>query len=594
VGLLRGIGGITASAWRASPSRMFVSALFMVLSAVSGPLLGLGAKWLTDTALAGDATTIATAAGVLAFGVVGTLSAEHFAHVFFSELADLHAIAIEQELGEITQGAVSLGNQHDSEYADRMELLRNEINAIGDGVQSVLTAGALLINVGITAWLLASVQPALLLLPAFAIPPVVAGRLAQAAQRRAELDNAELTRLGTHLLEQAVSPAIAKEIRVFGLQNELRRRQADLRRRIHRRLVRSEALGLAVRTVSQGIFAGGYMVGILLVVNSAVARERSVGAVVLVITLAVQINAQVAGVVSVAEKLQRSSLSMASVRWLRDFVAETDTAQPTSAAVPARLRHGVLFAGVSFKYPGSERYILRNLWLSIPAGSTVAVVGDNGAGKSTLVKLLARFYEPDFGAVLIDDVDIRHFPVEEWRRRITASFQNAHKFEMAAGEIVGIGDLPHMYDTEAVSRAIGRAMATDVIARLPAGLNSHVGRTYADGAELSGGQWQRLSLGRAMMRQEPLLLVLDEPTSAVDAATEHELFRSHVAAAKAAGQLAGAITMFISHRFSTVAAADLIVVLADGSIAEAGNHTQLMARNGLYAEMFSSQARAYQ
>lgn len=229
----------------------------------------------------------------------------------------------------------------------------------------------------------------------------------------------------------------------------------------------------------------------------------------------------------------------------------------------------------------------------IPAGATVAIVGDNGAGKSTLVKLLSRFYRPTSGEITVDGVDLRRVDPDRWRERIAASFQDFVKLDAPARESIGVGDLRLAGDPGSVPKAVHRADAELVIDRLPQGLDTHLGKAYEDGEELSDGQWQRVALSRAMMREEPLLLLLDEPTAALDPLTEHALFERYAQSAGEVGARTGGITVLVSHRFSTVRMADLILVVADGGIAEAGTHQDLMARHGLYAELFTLQAAAY-
>jgi ATP-binding cassette, subfamily B, bacterial len=229
--------------------------------------------------------------------------------------------------------------------------------------------------------------------------------------------------------------------------------------------------------------------------------------------------------------------------------------------------------------------------VELKAGSVVAIVGENGAGKTTLVKLLCRMYLPDSGRVLIDGVDLARIPPDQWRERLAGAFQDFFRFEFRARHTVGLGDMPRFEDQPAVVAAVSRAGADDVIEKLRSGLETQLGATWPEGAEVSFGQWQKLALARGFMRDHPLLLVLDEPTAALDAETEHALFERYAAAARSGSD--GRITILVSHRFSTVRMADQIVVLDGARVVETGTHEELMAKRGQYAELYGIQAAAY-
>jgi len=282
--------------------------------------------------------------------------------------------------------------------------------------------------------------------------------------------------------------------------------------------------------------------------------------------------------------------------WLEDYAASVVAAADRSA--PARLREGIRLEGVSFAYPGTDRLALDHVDLDLPAGSVVAVVGENGAGKTTLVKLLCKLYEPTAGRILLDGVDLARVRTSEWRQRVAGAFQDFFRFELVARRSVGLGDVKRIDDEAAVRDAVDRAGAEDVVSQLPAGLGTQLGPTWPHGVEVSFGQWQKIALARGFMREEPLLLVLDEPTAALDAETEHALFERYAAAARGAGGGAegngtGRITILVSHRFGTARAADLVVVLDGSRVAQVGPHEDLIARPGPYAELYRIQAEAY-
>jgi ATP-binding cassette subfamily B protein len=237
--------------------------------------------------------------------------------------------------------------------------------------------------------------------------------------------------------------------------------------------------------------------------------------------------------------------------------------------------------------------VISGVNLFLQAGKTVAIVGNNGAGKTTLVKLLCRLYEPTAGSITLDGLDLQRIPAEQWRLRLAAGFQDFAQLELVARESVGVGDLPNVHHDGAVAEALARAAASDVRSILPLDLDTQLGRTFDGGVDLSIGQWQKLAVGRAMMRTAPLVLILDEPTASLDAPTEHALFEHFALAAQHYAAAAGTVTLLISHRFSTVRMADLIVVISDGAIAEQGSHDELVAAGGIYADLYNIQARAY-
>jgi ATP-binding cassette subfamily B protein len=249
----------------------------------------------------------------------------------------------------------------------------------------------------------------------------------------------------------------------------------------------------------------------------------------------------------------------------------------------------VRFEAVSFRYPGQDRPVLDGLNLTIPAGQSFAIVGANGAGKTTIVKLLARLYEPAAGAIRVDGTDIGAIPVKEWRSRIAVVFQDFVRYEASIADNIAFGAVEHRSDVEGVSVSAERAGLADTLARLPAGLDTPLGAHLTGGVDLSGGQWQRIALARALfaVRHGASILVLDEPTANLDVRAEARFFTKLVELTR------GVTTVIISHRFATVRHADTIVVLSDGQLVEQGSHAELLRLGGRYSQLFHLQAARF-
>jgi ATP-binding cassette subfamily B protein len=277
--------------------------------------------------------------------------------------------------------------------------------------------------------------------------------------------------------------------------------------------------------------------------------------------------------------------------WLEDYASATS--QQADQPAPTRIAQGIRFDHVTFTYPGSARPAVEDVDLFLPAGAVVAVVGENGAGKTTLIKLLAKLYTPTSGRILIDEADLARIEAGPWRQRLSGAFQDFFRFEFRAGQTIGIGDLPRMDAETALVTAMDRAGARDAVETLPSGLRTQLGPTWPDGVDVSFGQWQKLALARGFMRDEPLVTALDEPTAALDAETEHQLFESYASRTSDQRQ-SGSITILVSHRFSTVRMADLIVVLDGSRVAEVGTHDELLNHGGQYSQLYRIQAKAYQ
>ena len=255
-------------------------------------------------------------------------------------------------------------------------------------------------------------------------------------------------------------------------------------------------------------------------------------------------------------------------------------------AFPLPVRQGLVFENVGFRYPGSENWAVRNLSFTVPAGETLALVGENGAGKTTIVKLMTRLYDPDEGRITLDGIDLKEFSTADLRTHIGVIFQDFLRYSFSASDNIGVGRIEVAADRERIVSAAEQSLADPVIRKLPAGYDQMLGRTFLKGQDLSGGEWQKIAIARAYMRNAEII-ILDEPTAALDARAEAEVFTRFKNLAE------GTTAVLISHRFSTVRMADRIVVLADGKVEEQGTHAELMANGGRYAELFELQAAGY-
>jgi ATP-binding cassette, subfamily B, bacterial len=406
-------------------------------------------------------------------------------------------------------------------------------------------------------------------------------------------DITALSRRTDYLRDTAVQAGAAKELRVFGLTGWLsgRFRESYV-----------EALmpvWRARRRIYLWPYFGYTAVGVTVAgaVLAALGRAGARGTISLT-DLALGAQATIAALLLGAyyeECDDHTQFGMLAVRGLEEFAARVDSfderiAVPSVPADPAGApRSEIRFARVSFSYPGSERLVLDGLDLELPAGVCTAIVGLNGAGKTTLVKLLGRLHEPTAGAILVDGTDLRSFPVTAWRRQIGVIFQDFTRYELSAADNIAFGAVDRPADPAAVARAAAKAGILTALEALPMGLQTPLSRQYDDGTDLSGGQWQRIAIARALYALDAgaRLLVLDEPTAALDVRAEAEFFDRFVELTR------GVTTLLISHRFSSVRHADRIVVLQEGRVVEQGTHDGLLAAGGRYAELFTLQAERF-
>ena len=586
----RRIAGVLRDFARGAGVRLTILAIATAFAAGAAAVsVGLWLKLIVDGATDGDVAGVTVLAVALAATVTVQASASVLSFMYLSRLQFACGVQLVCRIMRAAGGSPGIEHYERPEFADRIALLKSQTNYIS-GFLPVLGDGlALAGRVAITGILLAGVHPALLLLPLLALPSFWAGTRAERVVNAANVATAQQGRLEAHLFGLCTTASPAKEVRIFGLGAELAGRRRRAWDEITGTIARAQLRSGLLRTAGWLPFAAGYLAAVGLAVAGAGRGDATAGDVLLVMVLAGQVNGQVAQVLHVANRSATAVRVLGHLFWLedhaRDAVARTTPAEP--APVPDHLGHGIDLDGVSFGYGDAD--VLRDVTLHLPAGSTVALVGENGAGKTTLVKLLCRFYEPTAGRIAVDRVDLRSFDVAEWRRRLSGGFQDFARIELTLRESVGIGDIASVDDRVAVGAALGR-----VDAELPIGLDQQLGQQWLGGVDLSEGQWQKVAMARAMMRQEPLLLLLDEPTSGLDAHAEHALFELFAGVAAETASRTGAIALFVSHRFSTVRMADHIVVLAGGRVVEQGDHESLMAGRGLYRELYDIQARAYQ
>jgi ATP-binding cassette subfamily B protein len=583
---------LLAAAWRADAVRTVATLVLSATGAVNAIVVPYWTKLLVDGVTRHDTGRAMTGAVLTACsGMVTLASVLALVQVRF-HLQEKTAHAIEADLIACVTAIPGIEHHERPAFADQIELLRRQRWMLSGAVEHSVEVFSSAIRIILTVGLLGAVSPLLLLLPVFGIPGLIVNARQGAAGNRLEEELAERSRRLDALVDLATRSAPGKELRVMGARAAIRERHdADWRHTNDRwrAFDRQRQWGQAL---SDATFTAGFVAAIGLTVRQVLVGRATAGDVALVMTLGSTVSGQLLAARGNVTAVQHSLRIIGRYLALREYAEAATGVTRHVSPVPDRLRTGIELRGVDFTYPGTTEPVLRGVDLLLPAGATVAVVGSNGAGKSSLVKLLAGFYPPTAGEVLVDGTPLTRLDLQEWRRRVTAAFQDFLKLEVLALDAVGVGDLSRLGDEPQVRAAMERAGATDVLRSLPNGLHTQLGRAF-DGAELSSGQWQKLALSRAMMRDAPLLLLLDEPTASLDAESEHALFERYADATREYAQATGSVTLLVSHRFSTVARADLIVVLDDGVVREAGSHRELMVEGGLYAELYSLQAAAY-
>lgn len=575
-------------AHQAEPRLLAVSFSLSLLAALPDALLALWMMLLANGVIRHD-RNLALGAGV---GLGVSAAATWFLKVISDRtqrrFRDRVAVALESHVARLQASVATIAHHERPEYLDRLAMLRDQVFVLDHMYASLFATCGWILRLGVTVALLVSIHPLLALLAVFALPTVLTSTWRPGVERAAEERGAAANRLARHLFNLATTAPAGKEVRVTRIADRLVSDRRAAWERWYRPVARARWSSALWHTLAWAAFGAAFVGAVMFV---AYRPGAAAGQVLLVLAAGSRLSAYIGATVGEIGFLRGFWLDGSRrMAWLEDYARSMTENVDTPA--PSRLTQGIRFERVNFTYPGTSRRVLEDVSLEFKPGAVVAIVGENGAGKSTLVKLLCRMYQPDDGRILVDGVDLARIRADEWRSRLAGAFQDFFRFEFRVQQSVGLGDIPRIENPPAVTAAVDRAGAADVVERLAGGLETQLGPGWPGGVDVSFGQWQKFALARGFMRDHPLLLLLDEPTAALDAETEHALFERYSSAARTSAS-DGRITVLVSHRFSTVRMADLIVVLDGARVVEVGTHEALVAKGGQYAELYGIQAAAY-
>lgn len=599
---LRHLGRLFAQMWRTNPWLISASIVLRVFVAVIPPVILLFTKLIIDEVVhqAGLPSPGPALADWWDSGRLNTLAlllVGEFAVVLLRDVGNRAINVVDTILGESHSNAVSLElMQHaarldlkhfeQSEYQDKLERARRQAGSRSTVISQVFgQAQAMITALSLAAGLLIY-APILIVLMVLSLAPAVWGefrfnRLAYWISHNRSPERRQLE----YLRQVGASADSAKEVKLFGIGGFLSGRFSELSKQI---LKENTALSVtrawqtgALAAISTVTYYGAYAY----IVWRTLHGDFSIGDLFFLASSFNQLNGYLQQILIGFTQIAGQALyldDLFSFFEIAPTILEPEHPKP----FPVPLKQGITFENVGFRYPGSEAWAVRSLSFTAPAGETLALVGENGAGKTTIVKLMTRLYDPDEGRVLVDGIDLKEFATADLRQHIGVIFQDFLRYSFSAADNIAVGRIDEAGDRERIRKSAEQSLADPVIQKLPEGYDQMLGRVFAKGHDLSGGEWQKVAIARAYMRNAEII-ILDEPTAALDARAEAEVFQRFKNLAT------GTTAVLISHRFSTVRMADRIVVLADGKMEESGTHAELMVRGGRYAELFELQAAGY-
>jgi len=482
---------------------------------------------------------------------------------------------------------LNLDQLEDAEFYDKLERARQQTTGRVGLMSNILTQAEDLVVIFTLLAGVVAFEPWLIILLVVSVVPTIINEIKFSGtsyslarswtQERRELD---------YLRYAGASDVTAKEVKLFGLSNYLADRFKNLSETYYlmsKKLAKQRAgWGSFFNVIGTGAYYAAY----LLIVFRTVAGIFSLGDLTFLSGSFNRLRSKLQGFFTRFTAITDSALYLQDYFEFLDLKYSDETSEK-KLALPKKIKKGFEFRNVGFKYPKSEAWVVRNINFELKAGEKLAFVGENGAGKTTLIKLLLRFYEPTEGEILLDDIPVKQYNQIQYQKYFGVIFQDFVKFELTLRENIAMGEIEEIRNQERIDSAAQKSLANEVISDLPGGYDQQLGKRFKQGKDLSGGQWQKIAIARAYMKDAEVL-ILDEPTSALDARAETEAFDRFIKLTE------GKTAVIISHRFSTVRIADRIMVLKNGNVLEIGTHQELMKNDKLYAELFNLQAQGYQ